>query len=77
MNEAKIVTTHCIGRSDRKLAIKLLAVKGAALMCRRDGCLGTPLRRPAARPLSCFVFRLNEGPLKRLRLDGTVSPPQW
>jgi hypothetical protein len=77
MNEAKIVTMHCIGRSDRKLAIKLLAVKGEALMCRRDGCLGTPLRGSAARPLSCFVFRLNEGPLKRLRLDGTVSPPQW
>jgi hypothetical protein len=77
MNEAKIVTMHNICGSDRRLAIKLLAVKGEALMCWRDGCLRTALRALAARPLSGFVFRLDEGPLKRLRLVGTVSAPQW
>ena len=77
MNDAKIVTMHNICGSERRLAIKLLAVKGEALMCRRDGCLRTVLRALAARPLSGFVFRLDEGPLKRLRLVGTVSAPQW
>jgi hypothetical protein len=76
MNDAKIVTMQCIRRRDRKLATKLLAVKGEALMCWRDGCLRTALRALAARPLFGFVFRLDEGPLKRLRLVGTVSAPQ-
>ena len=77
MNDAKIITMHNICGSDRRLAIKLWAVKGEALMCWRDGCLGTALRALAARPLSGFVFRLDERPLKRLRLVGTLRAPQW